>query len=94
MKLTAQEAQLAYEALRVVNTALGARKVELIREYNAAFKGCKEDPYLREPSAFDELGKTFDVQDAIVDLLLKFERAVEKPAKKRKPKDGKNERRT
>jgi hypothetical protein len=94
MKLTAQEAQLAYEALRVVNTALGARKVELIREYNAELNECKEDPYLPAPAAFDELGKTFDVQDAIVDLLRKFERAVEKPGKKRKPKDGKNERRT
>lgn len=94
MKLTAQEAQLVYEALRVVNAALGARKVELIREYNATLKDCKEDPYLPEPAAFDELGKAFDVQDAITDLLRKFERTVEKPAKKRTPKDGKNERRT
>ena len=94
MKLTAQEAQLVYEALRVVNTALGSRKIELIREYNAALKEGKEDPYLPEPSAFDELGKTFDVQDAVTDLLRKFERTVEKPVKKRKPKDGKNEKRT
>jgi hypothetical protein len=93
MKLTAQEAQLVYEALRVVNAALGARKVELIREYNAGRKEAKADPYIPDP-AFDELGKAFDVQDAIVDLLRKFERTVEKPAKKRTPKDGKNERRT
>lgn len=89
MKLTAQEAQLVYEALRVVNTALGARKVELIREYRAA---CGEST--TTPPDMDTLNKTFDVQDALYALLRKFERAVEKPIKKRTPKDGKNERRT
>ena len=97
MKLTAQEAQFVYETLRVVNTALGARKIELIREYNASLKECTEDPYLPEPTAFDELDKTFDVHDALHALLQKFEKTVNKPkkkAKKRSPKDGKNERRT
>jgi ribosome-associated translation inhibitor RaiA len=88
MKLTAQETQLVYEALRVLNAALGARKVELIREYRAACSaGTTTSPDM------DTLNKTFDVQDAITNLLQKLERAVEKPVKKRKPKDGKNERR-
>ena len=89
MKLTAQEAQLAYEALRVVNAALGARKIDLIREYRAA---CGEST--TPAPDMEMLNKTFDVQDALIDLLRKFEQTVEKPTKKRQPKDGKNERRT
>jgi len=89
MKLTAQETQLIYEALRVINAALGAHKVDLIREYRAA---CGESTTLAPD--MEMLNKTFDVQDAITDLLRKFERVVEKPTKKRQPKDGKNEKRT
>jgi hypothetical protein len=95
MKLTAQEAQLAYEALRVVNAALVKHKVDLIREYNQSRK-TQEDPYVPDPE-YTELDKVFDVQDALCSLLQKLERAIEPPAKKKKrkpPKDGKSERRT
>jgi hypothetical protein len=88
MKLTAQETQLIYEALRVINAALGANKVDLIRQYRAA---CGESTTAAPD--MEMLNKTFDVQDAITDLLRKFERVAEKPTKKRRPKDGKNERR-
>ena len=100
MKLTAQEAQLAYEALRVVNTALCAHKIEMIREYNATENAAvkrsnKEEPYV-PPPILHELDATFNVHDALHDLLQKFEKALYMPptGKKRKPKDGKNERRT
>ncbi len=95
MKLTAQEAQLAYEALRVVNAALGKHKVDLIRDYNESSK-TKEDPYVPAPE-YTELDKAFDVQDALCSLLRKLEKALAKPHPKKKrkpPKDGKNERRT
>ena len=95
MKLTAQEAQLAYEALRVVNAALVKHKIDLIREYNDSRK-TQEDPYVPEPK-YTQLDKTFDVQDALCSLLRKLEAALEKPANKKKrkpPRDGKNERRT
>ena len=83
MNLTAQETLLLYEALRVVNSALSQYKLQLIREYNTRQK---DNP---------ELDRTFDVQDAMHDLLQKFENEVEQKKKKhRAPKDGKNERRT
>lgn len=94
MKLTAQEAQLAYEALRVVNAALTKHKVDLIREYNENRK-TQEDPYVPEPE-YTELDKTFDVQDALCNLLRKLEKELTASAKKKRrkpPKDGKNERR-
>lgn len=92
MKLTAQEIQLAYEALRVVNAALSTHKVDLIRAYRDE---CT--PATAPTAERTELDKTFDVQDALCVLLFKLEKALVKstPAKKRKPpKDGKNERRT
>jgi hypothetical protein len=95
MKLTAQEAQLAYEALRVVNAALVKHKVDLIREYNETRK-TQDDLYVPEPE-YTDLDKTFDVQDALCNLLRKLEKALDKPASKKKrkpPQDGKNERRT
>lgn len=95
MKLTAQEAQLAYEALRVVNSALSKHKVDLIREYNENHKTA-DDPYVPDPE-YTELDKAFDVQDAVCNLLDKLEKALTKsePKQKRKPpKDDKNERRT
>ena len=95
MKLTAQEIQLAYEALRVVNGALTKHKIELIREYNAEARG-EPDPYVPEPE-YTDLDKAFDVQDLLCNLLRKLEKELEKtgPKKRRKPpKDGKNERRT
>lgn len=95
MKLTAQEAQLAYEALRVVNAALVKHKIDLIREYNESRK-TQEDPYVAEPK-YTDLDKAFDVQDALCSLLRKLERNLEPQPKKKKrkpPRDGKNERRT
>lgn len=95
MKLTAQEAQLAYEALRVVNSALSKHKVDLIREYNENRKTA-DDPYVPEPE-YTELDKAFDVQDALCNLIDKLEKALTKPEPKQKrkpPKDDKNERRT
>lgn len=95
MKLTAQEAQLAYEALRVVNAALVKHKIDLIREYNKNRK-TQDDPYVPEPE-YTELDKAFDVQDALCNLLRKLEKELNEPAPKKKrkpPKDGKNERRT
>jgi hypothetical protein len=95
MKLNAQEMRLAYEALRVVNAALTNHKLDLIRAYNAGQKTA-EDPYVPEP-AYTELDKAFDVQDALHDLLRKLENALEPKTRKTKhkrPKDGKNERRT
>ena len=102
MKLTTQEAQLTYEALRVVNTALCAHKIEIILAYNAAENAAaeakrsnKEAPYV-PPPILPELDATFNVHDALYDLLQKFEKALctPKTGKKRKPKGGKNERRT
>lgn len=95
MRLTAQETLLAYEALRVVGSALCNYKIELIRECNEGRK-TPECPYIPEP-ARTELDKAFDVQDALYNLLRKLEKALGPPAKKKKrkpPKDGKNERRT
>lgn len=95
MKLTAQEAQLAYEALRVVNAALVKHKIDLIREYNKNRK-TQDDPYVPEPE-YTELDKAFDVQDALCNLLRKLEKELNEPAPKKKrkpPKDDKNERRT
>lgn len=94
MKLTAQEAQLVYEALRVVNAALTKHKVDLIREYNETRTDSRDDAYLPEPK-HDELDKAFDVSDALSGLLRKLEKGLTPaPKKKRKPpKDGKNERR-
>lgn len=95
MKLNAQEMRLAYEALRVVNAALTNHKLDLIRAYNAGQKAA-EDPHVPEP-AYTDLDKAFDVQDALRDLLRKLENALEPTARKskrRRPKDGKNERKT
>lgn len=95
MKLTAQEAQLAYEALRIVNAALGKHKVDLIREYNESRK-TQEDQCVPDPE-YTDLDKAFDVQDALCSLLRKLEKALAEPRPKKKrkpPKDGKNERRT
>jgi hypothetical protein len=95
MKLTAQEIQLAYEALRVVNGALTNHKIELIREYNAAARD-KTDPYSPDPE-YTDLDKAFDVQDVLCSLLRKLEKELDKQGQKKKrkpPKDGKNERRT
>jgi hypothetical protein len=95
MKLTAQEIQLAYEALRVVNSALTNHKLELIREYNAK---TRSDTNLSATKAeYTDLDKTFEVQDVLCGLLRKLEKALSKPGSKKKrkhPRDGKNERRT
>lgn len=95
MKLTAPEAQLIYEALRVVNDALTKRKIDLIREYNDARTDARDSRDTPEP-AHTELDRAFEVHDALSALLRKFEKVLEPESKKKKrkrPKDGKNERR-
>lgn len=90
MKLTAQEAQLVYEALRVVRRAASNYTIELIQNYKSSAAAAAKDA-----PEFAEINATMEVSDALSNLIAKIEKQIGSAQKQKKhSRSKKNERRT